>query len=110
VNSKLYKAAHLFLLAALIAVIVIFGWPLYLRHAENSSLETLARYPHEITAVEVLRLSDTDASGPAGSYLVRYDKSHAWWLVAWRAYASSSSQTSQTSPNDDAARVKPRRG
>jgi hypothetical protein len=75
VSSKLYKTAHLSLLAALVASIAFFGWPLYIKHAENSSLEALARYPHDITGVEVLRLSDTGESGPEGSYLVRLDHS-----------------------------------
>ena len=75
-KSKLYKSAVLLLLAGLVGVVAFFGWPLYLKHAENSSLEALARHSHEITAVEVLRLSDTGESGPAGSYLVHYDDSH----------------------------------
>ena len=75
-KSKLYKSAVLLLLAVLIGVVVVFGWPHYLKHAENSSLDALARHSHEITAVEVLRLSETAESGPAGSYRIRIDGSH----------------------------------
>ena len=72
-KSKLYKSAVLLLLAALVGSVALFGWPQYLKHAENSALESVARHSHEITAVEVLHLSDTGETGPAGSYLVRYD-------------------------------------
>ena len=74
-KSKLYKATILFLLVALIGTVAFFGWPIYLKHAKDSTLETVGRRSREITAVEVLQLSSTGESGPSGSYLVGYNNS-----------------------------------
>lgn len=74
-KSKLYKTALLLLLASLVGVIAVFGWPQYVKHAEESTLQSVGRHSHEITAVEVLRLTETGDTGPAGSVLVYYHDS-----------------------------------
>ena len=66
-KSKLYKTTVLLLLAALVGVVAVFGWPHYIKHAEDSTLQSVGRHSHEITSVEVLRLTDTGETGPAGS-------------------------------------------
>jgi Tfp pilus assembly major pilin PilA len=70
VKRKLYKVAVLLLLATLIAVIALVAGPIYYTHAENSSLEALARHSHEVTAIEVLRLSHSAETASAGSYRI----------------------------------------
>jgi hypothetical protein len=72
-RSKLYKAAVLLLLMTLVGVVIFFGLPVYIEHAEDTSLQIVGRRAYDINAVEVLRLTETDDSGPAGSYLVHYD-------------------------------------
>ncbi len=74
-KRTLYNTAVLLLLAALIVVVALVGWPTYYNHAETASLAAFTQHSREITAVEVLRLSDTADSGPAGSYRVRIDGS-----------------------------------
>jgi len=63
------------LLVTLVAAVAVLGWPRYLKHAEDSALRTVGRHSHEITAVEVLRLSPNGETGASGSYLVHYDNS-----------------------------------
>ena len=71
----LSRLAVLLLLVTLVAAVPVFGWPRYLKHAEDSALQSVARHSREITAVEVLRLSPDGETGAAGSYLVHYDDS-----------------------------------
>ena len=72
---KLYKAGVLSLLAALAGICAFFGWPLYLKRAEDTTLASVARHSQEITAVEVLRLTERGSVGPAGSYDLGYNRS-----------------------------------
>ena len=87
-KSKLYKSAVLLVLVALVGAVAFFGWPHYLKYAEDTTLAAVRRHSREITAVEVLHLSDTEENGPSGSYLVRYDNSRRG-IIARRTITGS---------------------
>src|SRR5689334_15034110 len=80
-KAWLYKSAVLILLLAILGSIIWFGWPQYLAHVEATALKIVGQRAREITAVEILRLTDSGENGPAGSYLIGYDNSKRG--IAW---------------------------
>ena len=81
-KSKLYKAAVLLLLAALVGSVFVFGWSHYVEYSSRQALHLVSQHAHDITAVEVLSITGASESGAAGSYRLPYD--HARYGVTAR--------------------------